>query len=233
MMNGFTGFQERCAHVVERLVASPLVSVTHRAFGEDVRDGADADVVFAELAKKAGIHLDEAFRGHYFAPVELHVAWRLTADESIGGEFCLQNIAEWAANGWAPDDWTLPAEQYEKLCELSVIDYEPHAGTGSVTGIRAGGEAGPRSIGPDAEIWYFDAGAHRLERLDVNYADYLEAALLTAGIHGWQYLFADVNLRREVNPHTVADLEQMLTELPEILPEQDYEPLRRRFETRK
>jgi len=231
-MNGYTAFQGRLAYVVERLVDSPHVSVPHQAFGEDVRDGAGADVVFAELAKDADVHLDDAFRDRYFTPAELHVVWRLTADTSRGGELCLQNIAEWAANGWAPDDWTLPAELYSQLSGLRVIDYEPHAGSGSVTGISADWEARPLSIGAGAEIWHFDAGEHRLERLDVDYAGYLDAALLTMGAHGWQYLFADVNLRREVYPTTVADLERMLTDLPEILPRHDYEPLRRRFDTR-
>lgn len=233
-MNGFTAFQGRFAHLVERLVDSPHVSVPHQAFGEDVQDGAGADVVFAELAKDADVHLDDAFRDLYFTPAELHVVWRLTADGTrrFNGELCLQNIAEWAANGWAPDDWTLPSEQYSQLSRLRVIDYEPHAGTGSVTGISADRQARPLSIGAGAEIWHFDAGEHRLERLDVDYAGYLDAALLTMGTHGWQYLFADVNLRREVNHHTVADLERMLTDLPEILPGHDYEPLRQRFDTR-
>jgi hypothetical protein len=52
------------------------------------------------------------------------------------------------------------------------------------------------------------------------------------GAHGWQYLFADVNLRREVTPSVVAGLEHYLTVLPEILPGHDYEPLRRRFDAR-
>ncbi|WP_281186164.1 hypothetical protein [Actinomadura kijaniata] len=41
-----------------------------------------------------------------------------------------------------------------------------------------------------------------------------------------------MNLRREVNPHTVAGLERMLSVLPEILPGHDHEPLRRRFDAR-
>ncbi|GAA1539634.1 hypothetical protein GCM10009678_22460 [Actinomadura kijaniata] len=231
-MNGFTAFHERYARVVERLVRSPLVSVTHRASGAGVRGGAGADVVFAELAKDSDVHLDDAFRALYFAPAELHVAWRLTADTTTGGEFCLQNIARWSADGWGPDDWTLSGEESDRLGELSVIDYEPRSGSGSVTGISLDDGERPLSVGADAEIWYFDAGEHRLERLDVDYAGYLEGVLLTVGAHGWQYLFADVNLRREVNPHTVADLERMLGALPEILPGHDHEPLRRRFDAR-
>jgi hypothetical protein len=233
-VSAFTAVEERCAYVVEQLVATPHVSVSHWEFGEKVRAGAGADVVFAELAAESGIHLDDGFRDLYFAPADLHIVWRLTADRDTrtGGELCLQNIAEWAGNGWAPDDWTLPQEQYTQLCNLSVIDYEPHAGTGSVTGISVDDEARPQSIGAGAEIWHYDAGEHWLERLDVDYAGYLDAALLTVGAHGWQYLFADVNLRREVNHHTVAGLERLLTELPELLPGHDYEPLRRRFDAR-
>lgn len=234
-MNSFTTFQERYAHVVERLVESPHVTVHHQASGEDVRDGAGADIVFADLAKESDVHLDDAFRDLYFAPAELHVTWELTAEggrRRINGELCLQNIVEWATNGWAPDDWTLPAEEYSLLSGLKVIDYEQHAGSGSVTGISADWGARPLSVGAGAEIWYFDAGEHRLERLDIDYAGYLDAALLTLGTFGWQYLFADVNLRREVNHHIVAYLERMLTDLPQILPGHDYEPLRRRFDAR-
>ncbi|MEW2354031.1 hypothetical protein [Spirillospora sp. NPDC029432] len=230
-MNGFTPFLERYVRVVEQLVASPLVSVKHQESGEDVHDGAGADAVFAELAQNADVHLDDAFRSLYFSSKQLHVVWRLTADGTRGGEFCLQNIAEWAVNGWGPDDWTLPPEEYAKLVDLYTIDYEPHAGSGSVTGISLP-EARPLSIGADTQIWYYDAGDHWLEPLDVDYAGYLDSVLLTVGAHGWQYLFADVNLRREVSPSSVAGLEHYLTVLPEIFPAHDYEPLRRRFDAR-
>ncbi|NBE95159.1 hypothetical protein FE391_15570 [Nonomuraea sp. KC401] len=190
-----------------------------------------ADVVFAKLAETSGLHLDDAFRRLYFTSKQLHVVWRLTADSTRGGELCLQNITEWAVNGWFPDDWTLSSEKYAQLADLYTIDYEPHAGTGSVAAISVP-DARPLSLGTDTPIWYYDAGDHRLEQLDVDYAGYLEAALLTMGAHGRQYLSTDVNLRREVAYSGVAGLEHYLTVLPDIFPGHDYEPLRRRFDAR-
>ncbi|WP_412516463.1 hypothetical protein K8Z49_37785 [Actinomadura madurae] len=230
-MNDFSPFQERYVGVVEQLLASPLVSVKHQESGQDVRGGAGADLMFAELAEEFDLHLDDAFRSLYFPSRQLHVVWRLTADGTRGGEFCLQNIIEWAVNGWRPDDWTLPPEDYARLTGLNTIDYEPHAGSGSVTAISVP-DARPLPIGMDTKIWYYDAGEHRLQQLDVDYADYLDSVLLTVGVHGWQYLFADVNLTREVPPSIVAGLECCLTVLPEILPGNNYEPLRRRFDAR-
>ncbi|TDE53182.1 hypothetical protein E1295_16890 [Nonomuraea mesophila] len=230
-MMSLTPFQERYDRVLEQLVASPLVSVEHQESREDVHGGAGADVVFAKLADNHGLHLDDAFRGLYFTSGQLHVVWRLTADSTRGGELCLQNLTEWAVKGWFPDDWTLPPEEYAALADLYTIDYEPHAGSGSVAAISVP-EARPLSVGMDSAIWYYDAGDHWLGQMDVDYAGYLEAALLTVGAHGWQYLFTDVNLRGEVPYSGVAGLEHCLTVLPEIFPGHDYEPLRRRFDAR-
>ncbi|MFG2250285.1 hypothetical protein [Spirillospora sp. NPDC048823] len=229
-MNGFAPFQERYVRVVEQLVASPLVSVQHQESGEDVLDGIGADLVFATLAEKYDLHLDRVFRRLYFPSKKLHVVWRLTADSTRGGEFCLQNITEWAVNGWRPDDWTMPPEEYAKLADLYTIDFEPHAGSGSVVLISVP-ERRPLSLGADTKVWYYDAGEHRLDPLDIDYTGYLDSVLLTAGAHEWQYLFADVNILRE-HPRVVDALELYLTILPEIFPEHDYEPLRRRFDAR-
>ncbi|MFG2087202.1 hypothetical protein [Spirillospora sp. NPDC048824] len=229
-MNGSAPFQERYVRVVEQLAASPLVSIDHEKSGEDVLDGAAADVVFAGLAADYDLHLDEAFRRLYFTSKQLHVAWRLTADSTCTGEVCLQNITEWAAGEWGPDEGALPPEEHAIVADLYTIDYEPRSGTGSVTAISVP-HARPLSLRADRKIWYCDGG-HRLEQLDVDYAGYLDAVLLTVGAPGWQYLFADVNLRREVTPSVVAALEHCLAVLPEIFPGHDYEPLRRRFDAR-
>ncbi|TDC56440.1 hypothetical protein E1281_07095 [Actinomadura sp. KC345] len=124
MMNDFIPFQERYTRVVEQLVASPLVSVKHQKSGEDVPDGGGADVAFAKLAESDDLHLTGPSAACTSRPNNFTL-WRLSADSTRGGEFCLQNIVEWAVNGGHPDDWTMPPEEYAELADLHTIDYEP------------------------------------------------------------------------------------------------------------
>ncbi|TDC07228.1 hypothetical protein E1267_14105 [Nonomuraea longispora] len=103
------------------------------------------------MAETSGLHLDDAFRRLYFTSKQLHVVWRLTADSTRGGELCLQNVTEWAVNGWFPDDRTLSPEEYAQPADLYTIDDEPHAGTGSVAAISVP-HARPLSLGKDTPI---------------------------------------------------------------------------------
>lgn len=225
-MKRHESFETRCGEVVREIEQADYSDLTYQRFSAvDDRRG-DAGLVFDDLAENEDVHLDSSFRRNFFRPDEIHVAWRSTAGPLIVGEFCLNHIHEsFARSILPPDDNTLRSSEREILGDLYVIDTAPRGGTGNVAGLHS-------VDGSNFDVWFYDMGLHRLERLDLDYAEYLDITLVVKGISGWQYLFADIDMNSAELHSTAVDLDVMLKAFPEVFPHHDYHPLRARLEAR-
>ncbi|WP_433160939.1 hypothetical protein [Kribbella sp. CA-247076] len=123
--------------------------------------------------------------------------------------------------------------QREFLSELRSFDTTPRSGAGMRSYLRMRPGTTP------LEIWYADladVGASPYPagylKLELTYAEYLDALLLTKGSYGWQYLFADVSLNGPSSGSTVRQLEHMLEVLPGLFPG-DYGELHDRLAERR
>lgn len=89
------------------------------------------------------------------------------------------------------------------------------------------------------EIWYSalaDIGDEPYPpgyiKMEITYCEYLDALLLTKGTYGWQYLYADISLRRSDFQEVFGYLRDMLELFPVEFQQYDYAPLRQRLEAR-
>lgn len=218
-------FENRCRAAIQEIADAADVVLNYEHIDPVDSWRGDADSVFADLAENYGI--DPApLRRNFFGPDVMHAVWRSTEGPLMVGEFCLKHIHRALSRALLPpEDWTMPVPERNILGSLHVIDNSPHGGSGDVAGLHMNKNSEP-------EVWFYDAGLHRIHRLDISYAEYLDTVLLTKGTTGWQYLFADVQLgAAEFN--TSADmLQTMFDRFPHIFPEYDYSELRQRWEAR-
>ncbi|WP_436772458.1 hypothetical protein [Yinghuangia sp. YIM S09857] len=163
-----------------------------------------------------------------------------------------RSTAEWAeAKRAAGED-----VRYRLLCNISDVygpneeerilngfDQQGQSGIGGIAGFAAAeegeegkeGEEGEEGAGGFAtvggesgqpEIWYSVNTDGTLVRLNLTYPEYLETLLLTRGLFGWQYLYAD--------PHDPGlgyrrtDLRLGLALLEQAFPDDDFSDLRAR-----
>ena len=89
------------------------------------------------------------------------------------------------------------------------------------------------------EVWFSDLAGTGADpyppgyvKLDLTFTQYVETLLLTKGLHGWQYLFADVSLTDPALQHVAEGLRNGVNALPDIFPGLDYTPLIQRLKTR-
>ncbi len=224
-MSDNPSYEVRVAASVQDLSDSPLFRLGNHSISPLSGVRADAGSAAREMSRVLGFPLDGVDR-LFLGADEIHAIWRSVEGPLIVGEFCLVHLHKsFTGDEFPPDDPTLPVSDYAKLGALKVIDSEPHSGSGSVTGMYV-------TASDQHEIWFYDAGLHRLERLDLDYLAYLDAVLVTKGTCGWQYLFADVDLNTTEMHTTAVGLNVMLEKFPEQFPEYDYEPLRQRLEAR-
>ncbi|MGI5373569.1 hypothetical protein ACQEV2_04780 [Streptomyces sp. CA-251387] len=166
---------------------------------------------------------------------ELSCRWRAkTGSPELGGEFRLRDLYDSIL--LPPPQFTLETAGASDLAiyeQLRVVDFPQHAGTGHFAAIRIQQHVDP------LEMWYYDMRLSTapgidsdLVKLDLTYCQYLEALLLTKGVFGWQYLFADITLRGIVFRDTVERLKRMLEVFPELFPDHDYGDLAARLEAR-
>ncbi|MGV9847830.1 hypothetical protein ACWDWU_03360 [Streptomyces sp. NPDC003442] len=166
---------------------------------------------------------------------ELSCRWRSKSrSPELGGEFRIRDLY---------DSILLPPPQFtsetanesdlEVYGQLRVVDFPQYAGTGHFAAIRIQEYVDP------LEMWYYDMRLSTapgidsdLVKLDLTYCQYLETLLLTKGVFGWQYLFADITLRGIVFRETVERLKRMLEVFPELFPHHDYGALATRLEAR-
>ncbi|TDC70836.1 hypothetical protein [Streptomyces hainanensis] len=111
---------------------------------------------------------------------------------------------------------------------LHGFDGTARTGDGAIAGFRAEDGVVLDASG-HPEIWYSVNTSGTLVRLDLSYPEYLETLLLTRGLHGWQYLFADPHdpgfpeyFRLNIGPH--------LDFIARAFPHDDFSALRARYE---
>jgi hypothetical protein len=226
MLNDQETFDKRCMRTLQEIDDADYTNLIYESIAPVDDWRGNAELVFAELTESEDLQLDSSFRNSFFRPDEIHAEWRSTTGPLIVGEFCLNHIYEcFTRSTLPPDDKTLRTNEREILGDLYVIDTAPRGGTGNIAGLYESEDSG-------FDVWFYDMGLHRLERLDLDYAGYLDAILVTKGVAGWQYLFADCDMS-SAELHSIAvDLEVMLNTFPEVFPRHDYYPLRARLEAR-
>lgn len=218
-----TVIESRLRATLEELGSSASVKLVHQNVSAAVGMRGDEDFVVREVAEKTGTQVSDIMRRYFFRPDEIHAVWRSESASILVGEFCLFNLyRSFTREDFPPDDESLPPDQYETLSDLRIIDSAPYGGNGNVAGVHP--ESGD-------QVWFYDGAQHRLERLGVDYAGYIDALLVTKGTTGWQYLYADVRFDTALK-RTGARLVEMLMAFPEAFPNHDYQPLRARLEAR-
>lgn len=221
------GYLTQCAKVMEDLNAAVGIDVDHAEIDvPTIAVLADPDWVFGDIEEHLGMPLNARFRDVFFAANRVQSFWLSEDDDHLRGEFCLEPLHLALFRGHFPLDGlgnTLTGAERKVIRELRIIDQEPMAGTGRLTGMRAV----PGSENP--EIWFFDWRKDLLLKLDLDYASYLETVLVTKGTYGWQYLFADTDLQGPEFHDTLQGLTSMLEVFPALFPGHDYEDLRTRL----
>ncbi|MEU9785093.1 hypothetical protein AB0H92_29720 [Streptomyces phaeochromogenes] len=199
------------------------------------RPAANPDII-TFFQKFKNVALGSSLRECNIWFTEISCRWRTReGSPELGGEFRLRDLY---------DSILLPSPRFteetaserdlEIFSQLRVVDFPQHAGTGQFAAIRIQDDVDP------LEMWYYDMRLSTapgeesdLIRMEVSYCEYLDALVLTKGVFGWQYLFADISLRGIVFRETVARLERMLELFPTLFPDHDYGALAARLEARR
>ncbi|MEV5573645.1 hypothetical protein AB0L06_26700 [Spirillospora sp. NPDC052269] len=209
----------RCAE----LDAHPAIRVSYRIDGGIDAAVTDADAAWATLAGSTGTTAPAGLDDHFHRFRTLGRQWG--AEESgVHGEFFLTHLA--AAQPQAYESWIDSWKDEERFSsrELRIIDEHPVTGTGALAGIRL-------RPGGEPELWWSTI-QYADWKLDIGYREYMDALLLTRGAFHWQFLFTRAPLASEEFDSVRARLERTLEGLPVLFPEDDFGPLRRRFEER-
>ena len=152
----------------------------------------------------------------------------------FSGEYRVPSPMEVLSQGRMPSSELLETEfQREFVSRLRYFDNSYASSRGFMTFLRMLSGSEP------LEVWFSDlAGTGGAPyppgyvRLDLTFMEYVETLLLTKGLHGWQYLFADVSLADPALEHVAEGLRNGLNALPTLFPGQDYAPLTARLEAR-
>lgn len=222
------GFEARCARAIDELQGQAGLDVSTVDASDDAPPLDDPNEAFEDIAALTGIELPESpFREYIFAAGSIRASWNTKTEPHMVGEFCLTNIYRCLTEELPGlDDVTLSPSENEILAGLRVIDEEPQAGSGRLTGLL---------VTPGStrhQVWLYDMSQERLELLDVDYGAYLENVLITKGSYGWQYLFADVDLNEPGLGDIKTSLTTMLDTFPVMFPDHSYADLRARLEAR-
>ncbi|MFJ6746812.1 hypothetical protein ACIQNI_01270 [Streptomyces sp. NPDC091266] len=185
----------------------------------------DPTAIF-ELMAEEGFTLTERIKEAYFPYRYKALHWRIAdPDVSLFGEFNVMNIDVSSEVKLPVQDFAWEKSDERLLSELSILDDISRGGGGQLATMRfLPGVSSP-------EIWFLDR-FHTFVKLDLDYRDYLDNLILTKGVTGWQYLFADVSLGAREYDSTLESLRTMLQVLPEHFADHDYQPLAARLEAR-
>ncbi|MER6012901.1 hypothetical protein [Streptomyces bluensis] len=155
---------------------------------------------------------------------------------SFSGEYRVPSPMEILTQGRMPSLDLLKTDfQREFISQLRYFDNAYESSRGFMTFLRMNPGSSP------LEVWFSDlAGTGKdphppgYVKLDLTFTEYVETLLLTKGLHGWQYLFADVSFTDPAleHLHLVEGLRNGLDAFADLFPGQDYAPLTSRLEAR-
>jgi hypothetical protein len=220
-------FAVRSADAVRELDELDAIEIEIRPPDPSIVLPSDPAEVHAALSTHVDSLIATRLQEHYFPAEEVHVSWNSTGDPFINGELCLINVLT-CLTRWHPplEDVRLTPSEWSVLASLRVMDQEPFAGTGRLTGLRIADRS------QDPEVWFYDMSRARLDRLDLDYGTYMETALSIKGAFGWQYLFTDANLGRPEFRAVAENLTKVLALFPGLFPHYSYADLQSRLEDR-
>lgn len=228
MSKVLTAYEKRYLALIDELGGSSDIRVLAEERGPVVTAYGDAQTVSEKLARRFDVMFDASLlQSHFLRFRKLACQWEtVSVDRPLTGEFGLKNLYTSITTGPPGIARDFPSEGDRRLAsELRVLDDQSEGGAGSFAALRIQ----PGTFVP--EVWYFTV-AHGFHKLDVGYTEYLDLLLMTKGVYGWQYLFADVSLREVQFLHVRNRLTGMLGIFPEIFPAYDYSQLRVRLEER-
>lgn len=216
-------YERRLLDAIDEVRESPFCEVMYEEMGPGAARR-DPMGVF-ELMAEDGITLTERIKEALFPHRFMALHWTSTEPELVG-DFRVMNISASSEERLLNlDDHAWYESDKALLSELTILDDASRGGSGQLTTMRfLPGVSSP-------EIWYLDR-FHTFVKLDMDYRDYLDNLIITKGVIGWQYLFADVSLGADEFDNTLDDLRTMLRVFPEMFPNHDYAPLQERLEAR-
>ncbi|MPY54466.1 hypothetical protein [Streptomyces acidicola] len=152
----------------------------------------------------------------------------------FSGEYRVPSPMEILTQGRMPSLELLETDfQKAFVSTLRYFDNAYESSRGFMTFLRTDPGSSP------LEVWFSDlAGTGTAPhppgyvKLDLTFTEYVETLLLTKGLHGWQYLFADVSFTDPALEHLVEGLRNGLDTFASVFPGQDYAPLTSRLEDR-
>ncbi|WP_411084762.1 hypothetical protein [Streptomyces sp. cmx-18-6] len=247
-----TGFEDRLVAMLASLRGNEAITVYDAEEGPLATWLAGPEHALEVIGKVAGLALAPSMVSNFHRYGALGCYWRATEDTTLGGEFRLNHLVNTCV-GWVPPtiseaDWPASERGYSRLVanvsevympeadeegELTELvlhgfDGTAHTGDGAIAGFRAEDGVVLDASG-HPEIWYSVNTSGTLVRLDLSYPEYLETLLLTRGLHGWQYLFADPHdpgfpeyFHLDIGPH--------LDFIARAFPRSDFSALRARHE---
>jgi hypothetical protein len=153
----------------------------------------------------------------------------------FSGEFRIPSPMEIVSQGPMPSvDMLSTGFQRDFVSQMRYFDNAYESSRGFMTFLRMVPGSSP------LEVWFSDlvgTGADPYPpgyvRLDLTFTEYVETLLLTKGLYGWQYLFADVSFRDPALEHLADGLRDGLNAFPDLFPGPDYTPLLDRLEARR
>lgn len=181
------------------------------------------------------VALGESLRECNLRFTKLSCRWRTREGvPELGGEFRLGDLYDAILNP-APqfsEETASPAD-LEVYQQLRVVDFPQYAAVGTFAAIRVQEHVDP------LEMWYYDMRLSTapgigsdLIKMELTYAEYLDAVVLTKGVFGWHYLFCDISLRGPIFQERADRLKRMIDLFPTLFPDHNYSSLATRLEAR-
>ncbi|MEV7866254.1 hypothetical protein AB0P17_09170 [Streptomyces sp. NPDC088124] len=226
-MPDLSDYERRYLSMLDELQGALDVDVLHEDRGGFEELAGDADEDFAMIAEEEGVVLDPSLRRSYLRFEGLSTHWAIERPGTyLTGEFSLVHLAAAMLTTGVDPATDEPSDQERALyAELRPFDEQPRGGDGTLSALHIR----PGSNSP--EVWYYHA-TRGVFRMNLGYAEYLDALLITKGTHGWQYLFTDVPMRDILFQGAAENIQDMLRIFPEVFPQYDYKPFAERLAER-
>ncbi|MFE0044603.1 hypothetical protein [Streptomyces albireticuli] len=222
-----TPYEHRFLGVLDELRDCHAIELHHESQGQLNEALGEAGEAFRGFTDVEGITLDASLHQCFMRFTECSAYWTFEdGDQYLSGEFQLVELLN-ALMGPPPDlAWEGSTDDERRLySEFRVVDDQPWIAGGTLTAMRI------TSRVRNPEMWFYK-GSLGARRLDVDYRGYLDALLLTKGVFGWQYLFADVSFAEYAFSAVGESLREALGVLPGLFPDHDYTALTDRLAQR-